>query len=81
MFFPTGFFFVLVYDKQVHMYNYYLTRKNIISIKISILTCKFSNPAVINHVKVYIVQMECTAHTISYIIMIATRESAGRDIM
>ena len=36
------------------MYNYYLTRKNIISIKISTLTCKFSNPAVINHVKVYI---------------------------
>ena len=62
------------------MYNYYLTRKNIISIKISTLTCKFSNPAVINHVKVYIVQMEYMAHTISYITMIATRESGGRDI-
>ena len=38
------------------MYNYYLTRKNIISIKIS-------------------------TFTVSYIIMIATRESGGRDIM
>ena len=28
----------------------------------------------INHVKVYIVQMECIAPAISYIIMIATRE-------
>ena len=43
-----------------YVFNYYLTRKNIISIKISTLICKFSNPAVINHVNVYIVQMECT---------------------
>ena len=35
----------------------------------------------INHVKVYIVQMERIAHTISYIIMIATREGGERDIM
>ena len=63
------------------MYNYYLTRKNIISIKIRVLTCRFLNPAVINHVKLYIVQMECLAQTISYIIMIATCESGGRDIM
>ena len=62
------------------MYNY-LTRENIISIKISTLTCEFLNPAVINHVKVYIVQMECIVHTVLYIIMIATRESGGRDIM
>ena len=41
------------------MYNYYLTRKNISSIIISTLTCKFSNAAVINHVMVYIVQTEC----------------------
>ena len=34
-----------------------------------------------NHVKVYIVQMECIAHTVSYIIMIATRESGELDIM
>ena len=30
---------------------------------------------------VYIVHMECIAHTISYIIMIATRETEGRDKM
>ena len=54
------------------MYNYYLTRKNTISVKISTLTYHIPNPAVINHVKVYIVQMECIAHKISCIIMIAT---------
>ena len=63
------------------MYNYYLTRKNIINIKINTLTCKFINPAVINHVKVYIVQMGFIAYTVSCIIMIATRESGGRDVM
>ena len=63
------------------MYNYYLTRKNMINIKSSTLTCKFSNPAVIIHVKVYIVQMGCITYTISYIIMIAIRESLVRDIM
>ena len=64
---------------STYVYNYYLTRKNIISIKISTLTCKFSNPAVMRHVKVYIVQMECIAHAVSYIIMID--ESRGCDIM
>ena len=55
IYFPTGFFFVLIYYKLLTstcVHNYYLTRKNIISIKISTLTRKFSNPAVINHVKV-----------------------------
>ena len=52
-FFPTGFFFVLIYDKQVLIY--YLTRKNVIIIKISTFPCKFSNQAMINHVKVYII--------------------------
>ena len=74
-FFPTGFFFVLIYDKQIQ------TRKNIISIKISTLTCKFSNLAVIIHVEVYIVQLECIANTILHIIMIATCESGGCAII
>ena len=34
-----------------------------------------------NHVMLYIVQMECIAHTISHIIMIVTCESRECNIM
>ena len=48
------FYFMVNKYLYINVYKYYLTRKNKISIKISTLTCKFSNPAVINHVKVWL---------------------------